>query len=296
MWCGKLSKPLSLWWLFGWLMQVLGTFLFLPYHCPAVEVSPDLSVVVRDELSQMSVKWLKMLLFLSVCPSKFSVPIKGGRTEAWAPTSPPLSQHTLFNLLVEVCLVLKNKKQVANRSSWGAAGHGSVLLPLLGHAAEGWVSSEGVWAPYVSTDIGFRACRCKPWWHPDAMLSQESQQNHLRAKTTAERWKTLREGCCVLLVMLAAALTAAWCYRWNIKHLQPASTKLASDALDHSKACNVSHLGAQWGSSGLGQHEKSSLLLSPPPQRELAISGSTCHMVIADRMAGGEQKDDNHLV
>lgn len=97
-------------------MQVLGTFLFLPYHCPAVKVGVDLSIV-RDELSQMSVKWLKMLLFLSVCPSKFSVHIKGGRTEAWAQTLPPLSQYTLFNLLVKACLMLKNKKQVANLSS-----------------------------------------------------------------------------------------------------------------------------------------------------------------------------------
>lgn len=175
-------------------MQVLGTFLFLPYHCPAVKVGVDLSIV-RDELSQMSVKWLKMLLFLSVCPSKFSVHIKGGRTEAWAQTLPPLSQYTLFNLLVKACLMLKNKKQVANLSSWGVGGH----------AAEGLVSSEG--------DAGFRACQGKPWWHPEALLSQESQQNHLGAKTTAEQCKTLREGCCVLLGKLAAAITAAWCYR-----------------------------------------------------------------------------------
>lgn len=192
------------------LTQVLGTSLFLPYHCPAVKVGVDLSVV-RDELSQMSVEWLKMFLFLSVCPSKFSVHIKGGRTEAWAQTPPPLSQYTLFNLSVKACLMLKNKKQVANLSSWGVRGPGSVLLPLLGHTAEGLVSSEG--------DTGFRARQGKPRCYPEALLSQESQQNHLGAKTTAEQRKTLREGCCVLLGMLAATLTAAWCYRWNIKNI-----------------------------------------------------------------------------
>lgn len=77
--------------------------------------------------------------------------------------------------------------------------------------AEGWESNEGVWAPHESADVGLSACSSEPQQHPDAILSQESQQEHLQVKARAEQWKTLHEGYHILLVMLtAAAVLAAW--------------------------------------------------------------------------------------
>lgn len=77
--------------------------------------------------------------------------------------------------------------------------------------AEGWESNEGVWAPHESADVGFSTCSSESQQHPDAIHSQESQQEHLHVKARAEQWTTLHEGYHVLLVMFtAAAVLAAW--------------------------------------------------------------------------------------
>lgn len=60
----------------GEIKQGLGIFPSPPHHCPAAEAGAELTVAVRDEQSHISVKWLKMWLFLAICPQKVSVPIR----------------------------------------------------------------------------------------------------------------------------------------------------------------------------------------------------------------------------
>lgn len=149
----------------GQIKQGLGVFPSPPYQCPAAEVSAELSVAVRDEKSHISVKWLKMWLFLAICPPKVSVPVREAG-ESCGPRHHLFSPNTLcFSYLGESMLQLK-KNQVATAGAKVWVGTALLLLPTVGPGsntqAEGWESSEGVWAPYESADISFSTCSSEP--------------------------------------------------------------------------------------------------------------------------------------